>query len=486
MFARLYNVAWSRTGRDRPVLPMATIRLLLDAAGAATSDARSDFRYIKRGVLQLPGVASSQDYRANYLIYSNDNVHYFGAWVDSIDWSSAGSYAVTFTDDLFTTFAASAHVTGYRTRKPYDLIPAGKALQGDFGVCGWSNLWSWSLAFGENVSVLVYLAPGDTDLQYAYSPTPSTAFIAVIQDDTDYANFQGMLNDPLFKFSSIIAAYLIPSELIPDALITKSYKYNVISTPFTFKTFATHKAARSFVVGMPTDREQSYAVFLNDHDSVVRVRMGSNTAMLHASDLANYQFTVRYGFTPAPFLSVTPNYKSAIGVATRSPSYGFSRFPQAPLSSDAFASWFQSVVFPSICGIGAGAATGGVGALIGGAIGTAAGAALSSATTHMIPDYLTGDSSALFSAGVDALGIDILVPANWRQGETYYDQFGFPCASRETFYIRVTGGTGIYEFIQSTDNVIDGEMPAAAKDDIDQMLKAGVRVWSTIDIGEYI
>lgn len=485
MFARLYNVAWSRTGRDRPVLPMTTIRLLLDAADAATSDARTDFRYIKRGVLQLPGVASSQDYRANYLIYSNDNVHYFGAWVDSIEWASAGSFAVNFTDDLFTTFASRATVTGYRTRKPFNLIPSGEALQGDFNVCGWSNLWSWTLKFDENAAVLVYLAPGETDLQYAYSPTPSTAFIAVIQNDSDYTNFQSMLNDPLFKFSSIIAAYVVPAELIPSGLINKSYKYNLISNPFTFKTFPISHFPLSMTVSLPSAREELYRVFLNDHDSIVRVRMGSDTAMLHTSDLKTFSFTVRYGFTPTPFLTVTPNYKSTIETTAHSPSFGFSRFPQAPLSSDAFSSWFQSVALPSISGIAAGAVTGGVGALIGGAIGTAAGTALSAVSTHMVPDYLAGDSSALFSAGVDALGIDILIPANSDQGEEYYQQFGFPCAGRETFYLRVVT-TGIYQFIQSNDNVIAGEMPAAAKDEIDQMLKAGFRAWDTIDIGVYV
>lgn len=488
MFARLYNVAWSRTGRDRPVLPMATIKTRLDAAGAATSAARTDFRYIKRGVLQLPGVASDQDYRANYLIYSNDDVHYFGAWIDSIEWASAGSFAVTFTDDLFTTFAAGATVQGYVTRKKYENIPAGYAGDGDFAVNGWANIWTWELSFSTPPVLLVYLTPGETDLIYAFSKTPSAAFIAVVQNDTDFTALQAMLADPLFKFESIVAAYLVPASLVLDSMLTTAqYKYNLISTPFTFKTFRNAESTQSpytFNVSLDPAIETRYKIFLNNHDSTVRIRLGGNSTKINVRDLYNTNFEIRAGFSPTPFITITPTYKAAPytgGSAGNTPTFGFNKFPQAPLSADAFASWIQSVAFPAVMGLAAGALTGGIGG-IGMLVGGVAGLAMNGVTSHMIPDYSAGDSNAVFSSGRGAVGIDILIPANSEQGFDYYDQFGFPCGQRESFTIQQST---LYAFIQSTDNVITGNMPAAAKDEIDAALKAGVRCWNTIGLGDY-
>ena len=494
MFARLYNVAWSRTGRDRPVLPMATIKTKLDAAGAATSAARTDFRYIKRGVLQLPGVASDQDYRANYLIYSNDDSHYFGAWIDSIEWASAGSFAVTFTDDLFTTFAAGATVEGYRKRACIRnwALAHQPTVVGDFNAIGWEIVTTWQATFSEQVpTFLFYLLPAVSNPNtYAYSRVPSGAFIAVATDNNDLLNILTMLQSPSFNFDSLIACYVVPAGLIgANMLENKTYQWATSSgASATFKTFKNVGTPMALSNTDPaTDVNLSvadtYAALLNDHDCQIRIRLGESTHMIRPSDLASFNFVVEYGFKPTPFMTITPRWNGNY----LTPSFGFSSFPQAPISADSFNAWLRNVAIPSTIGIIGGAINVGVGNVDGGrSIGEGIGEQLrSSMFGYSISDYSQGRADPVSAAGKSFVGVDVLIPKNWAEALHYYAEFGFPTQGRASFTLSPTGANVAFDFYQSTDNIITGNMPAAAKDEIDAALKAGVRCWNTIGIGDY-
>lgn len=492
MFARLYNVAWCKTGRDRPVLPMATIKTQLDAAGAATSAARTDFRYIKRGVLQLPGVASDQDYRANYLIYSNDDAHYFGAWIDSIDWASAGSFAVSFTDDNFTTFAAGATVEGFLTRKTiadWSLAHA-PTTNGDFNICGWTKINTWNMQFtADRPPLLFYLLPAHSITnRYAFSRIPSATFIAIVQDNADLIQMLDIFSSASFNFNSLVACYAIPAGLILSEMITReTYQWSTASgASATLKTFTNTGSPLILTNGITEDTVRlkpadTYTALINDHDMQIRVLLGGSTHMIRPKDInSNFDFTVEVGFSPTPFVTISPHWNGN----SSSPSFGYFSFPQVSVSSEAFSAWLRQSAIPSTVGIIGGAFKGasGFGEALGKGIKSVIGDAI---VGYSSTDYSQGNSDAVSAAGQRFLGIDIMIPANWAEAVSYYAQFGFPTQGRLSFSLTPPTSRA-YEFIQSIDNIITGEMPLAAKNEIDAALNAGVRCWNTVQIGGYI
>lgn len=492
MFARLYNVKWNRTGRDRPVMSMSAIKTALDTAGAGTSDARTDFRYIKRGSLQLPGVASDQDYRANYLIYSNDDNgqgqgHFFGAWVDSIDWSSAGSFTVTFTDDNFTTFAAGATVEGYVIRETINdwTTAHTPTTTGDFNVCGWKILDTWQMYFDSNTALLFYLLPADSaPNQYAYSKVPSSTFIAIVENSTDLAKIYLMMTSTSFNFSSLVGCYAVPGGIISSAATeNKTYKWSTATGGSdTFKTFQNVNSPIRLVNNVTSNSVRlkpanTYLPLVNDHDMQIRVRIGGATHIIRPKDIDdNFDFVVECGFSPTPFLTITPAWNN--GYLT--PSFGFSAFPQVCVTSEAFVAWVRQSLIPTTIGIIGSAALGDVGGGVGKALNTFLHDQI---IGYSSSNYSQGNSDAVSAAGRSFVGIDVMIPRNWSEALLYYAQFGFPTQGRFSFQLTTSSA---YKMIQSTDNIISGTMPAAAKDEIDAMLKAGVRCWNTIDIGGYI
>lgn len=485
MFARLYNVAWSRTGRDRPVLPMATIRSLLDAAGAATSDARSDFRYIKRGVLQLPGVASSQDYRANYLIYSNDNVHYFGAWVDSIDWSSAGSFVVTFTDDLFTTFAAGATVDGYVTRKIYT-TPSGEAvgdhISGDRSVAA---LWGLSLSRININPVIVYVNVATTNARF-YKPrgiisTPTVPIL--LQTANDFSTFVSLLNNTNFDVSQIVSAFVVPSVMV-DGVTTGVIQFSVAGGEDLRFNYIEDSGLLTPSVDIFAGISGDDLILLNSHDAELTVRLGRSTVKVPFENIDSGVFQIVYSLSPIPSVTIIPSWRNDIAPYDNSVSYGYSDFPQLTISASTFQQWAIKNGLPALSGAALGALTGNV-AMLGQSAGALLGLGAQGLLSNMPPELSTGAVHSVDAAGRASVAIQLTLPRNRNRATDFYKQFGFPCGHREAIDFSPSTATSNFGFYQSTDNVITGEMPAAAKDEIDTMLKNGVRVWNTIDIGEY-
>lgn len=478
MFARLYNVAWSRTGRDRPVLPMATIKTQLDAAGAATSAARTDFRYIKRGVLQLPGVASDQDYRANYLIYSNDDSHYFGAWIDSIEWASAGSFAVTFTDDLFTTFAAGATVKGYRTRKSGTPAVWSEA-PGDFAVCetAIANVWGVSLATDGSDPILVYINKADANTPAFYRPrgVVATPFIPVIlRNDVEKARFTEFINSSFWSSDLIIAAYVIPAFLTSGISTYGTVTFGQYSFAAIPDSGIASTTIDLFSVLTGDDR-----ILLNSHDSRYQIRLGKTTIDVPFEAVQSGTVTIEVALTPSPVISFRPDWNTSD--AAKSPKYAFSDFPQISFSENTFNQWAMKNALPAIGSVAGGAMMGGPAGAIAGAIGAGISFATQSANPAMMT-ATTGATSSIDAVAGCSAAVQLVIPKDKTRAVDYYKRFGYPCAHAETMALTSTPS---FTFFQSVDNVITGEMPAAAKDEIDAALKAGVRCWNTIGIGDY-
>lgn len=485
MFARLYNVAWSRTGRDRPVLPMTTIRLALDAADAATSDARTDFRYIKRGVLQLPGVASSQDYRANYLIYSNDNVHYFGAWVDSIEWASAGSFAVNFTDDLFTTFASRAIVEGYVTRKIYT-TPSGEAPgdhnSGDRSVAA---LWGISLSrIGIN-PVIVYINAA-TETKRFYKPrgiisTPTVPIL--LQTTNDFSSFARLLYETDFDVSQVVGAFVVPSAMV-DGVTTGRVGFDVIGDDDIIFDYIEDSGLHSPTVNMFSAISGDDALLLNSHDAELSVRLGQTTVKIPLENIDSGVFQIVYSLSPIPSVTIIPSWRNDISPYDNGVSYGYSDFPQLTISASTYQQWAIKNALPALSSAALGALTRNV-AMLGHSGLSLLGIGVQGLISNMPPELSTGAVHSVDAAGRASVAIQLTLPKNRTRAIDFYKQFGYPCGHREVFDFAPATVTDKFSFYQSTDNIINGTMPAHAKDEIDEMLKAGVRCWNTIQIGDY-
>lgn len=480
MFARLYNAPWSRTGRDRTVAPMSAIVSALESA--ATSAARTDFRFIKRGALQLPGVASSQDYRANYLIYSNDDVHFFGAWIDSVEWASSNSFVVRFTDDNFTTFAAGAIINGYVTRKNYT-VPSGEALgdhiSGDRAVAA---LWSMRLdALGAN-AIIVYWGGDVTPAQF-YRPrgTVQTPFIPILlEDSTDRDKFKNLIQNTNFKPEMIIAAYVVPPAML-TGITTGTFTVNqIFGQDITFK-FITDSAI--YQTTFDAFANITDPILLNSGDAELVVRVGKSANRIPIESIADGVFTIKVALTPSPVISIRPNWRKTQSLALRTdlPEYAYSDFPQISFTENAFNQWAIKNALPAVASILGGAVVGGAGGALVGAAGISR-QFLNTPMAGLTPSYSPGATSSLDAVAGASVGIQLMLPADRQRALDFYAQFGYPCGHRERFAL-IPGNTP--QFWQSTDNVIDGEMPAAAKDEIDNMLKAGVRVWNTTAIGDY-
>lgn len=489
MFARLYNVAWSRTGRDRPVLPMATIKNNLDAAGAATSAARIDFRYIKRGVLQLPGVASDQDYRANYLIYSNDDSHYFGAWIDSIDWASAGSFAVNFTDDNFTTFAAGATVQGYRTRGVMEL-PSGEAL-GDFRACETDIAFLWGMTLAETYNPIIVYLNVETAAHNFFKPRGiiETPYVPLLlESNADKATFLEMISNTNFDADKIVAAYVVPA-LMTESVTTARINFPVFLQPDVTLPYITDSGLRTLTIDpFAAIRNTADKILLNSNDAKLTVRLGKSSINVPIESIdVSGSFTVKIALTPYPTIAIVPPWKSDVSLFNSAAAYGYADFPMISFSGSNFAYQQISKAIPSaLASFAAGFSAGG----LPGAIGMTAGSLIGSAITAQTaieppPNVSTGGVNSIDAVRQASVAIELRLPADRTRAVNFYKRFGYPCAHSALIDFAPWTQTAKYDFYQSTDNVITGNMPAAAKDEIDAALKAGVRCWNTIGIGDY-
>ena len=452
---------------------------------AATSAARTDFRYIKRGALQLPGVASSQDYRANYLIYSNDDVHFFGAWIDSVEWASSNSFVVRFTDDNFTTFAAGAIINGYVTRKNYT-VPSGEALgdhiSGDRAVAA---LWGMSLLQTATNPVIVYLNVATTTNRF-YKPrgiihTPTVPVI--LQTDAEFERFASLLNNTNFDASQIVGAFVVPAEMI-SGIATGVIQFDVVFGADMQFNYIADSALYSQSVDMFSAITGDDLILLNSGDADLTVRLGRSQIKIPLENIDSGIFQIVYALSPVPSVTIVPSWRNNVTPYANGVSYGYSDFPQLTISASTFQQWALKNALPALSSAAIGAISGNAAAL-GIGIGNVLGVGIAGALNNFPPDVSTGATHSVDAAGRASVAIQLTLPRNRTRATDFYKQFGFPCGHRETFDFSPASAGASFAFIQSTDNVIDGEMPAAAKDEIDSMLKNGVRVWNTTAIGDY-
>ena len=476
-------------------MSMSAIKTALDNAGAGTSEARIDFRYIKRGSLQLPGVASDQDYRANYLIYSNDNIHYFGAWIDSIDWSSAGSFTVTFTDDNFTTFAAGATVNGYRTRcNKFSGTPLPwHEMPGDFAVNETEIVDVWGLRLnpsGEN-PIIVYVNAEATPAQM-YNPNGVmyTPFIPVVLKTSAARDlFRDMLNSTWWSSNMVIAAYVIPEEFLSNVQQYGTVHFGT-GTGWDFPAIPTGYGLNTTSVNIFNSVTGDKRFLLNSHDSKLQIRLGKTAVTVPFETIKSGSIKIEMGLSPSPVIAFTPDWHTSD--RDKSPKYAFTDFSQFAFSESTFNEWLLKNALPAI-GSGTYAGFAGGGSAGAGAIGAVAGGLASTVGTftnymlsHPTPETTTGSTSSIDAVAGASAAIQLVMPKDSDRALNFYKRFGYPCAHAETInFSNWSPDIGNYSFIQSTDNAISGTMPAAAKDEIDAMLKAGVRCWNTIDIGDY-
>lgn len=485
MFARLYNVKWHKTGRDRPVMPMASIRQQLDASGAGTSPAWTDFRYIKRGALQLPGVASDQDYRANYLIYSNDDIHYFGAWVESIDWASSNSFVVTFNDDLFTTFAAGASIDGYITRKIYE-IPSrespGDLLKGDMSVAA---LWGMSLSDNTFNPVLLYINV-ETEDSSVFRPRGivSTPLVPVLlQTERAFGDFMRMTHTTSFDLSLIVSAFVLPWEML-NGVTTGLITFDIIGgETFTFDG-VTDSGLITKTIDIFANIDADDRILLNSHDAELVVRLGKTSIPVPIDYLTSGNFRVIYSLSPFPSVVIVPDWDSKIALFNNGAAYGYGDFPQIPMSASTFEQWAIKNALPAI-GSAAITLASGSPTSVSSAVQAVSSTVMTGLFSHFPPDVNTGSMGTIDAAGRASVAIQLSLPKDRARARNYYRQFGYPCSHRESFDLTPWTVGANYGYYQSTDNVIYGAIPTSARDEIDAMLKSGVRCWSTVDIGGY-
>lgn len=478
MYARLYTAPWNRTGRDRTVLSMTAIRDAL--ASYATSDARTDFRYIKKGTIKLPGVASSQDYRATYLIYSNDDVHYFGAWIDSIEWSSAESFAVSFTDDYFNTFAFGATVQGQRLRK-IDLLTWNEAV-GDFpyNETRIDKIYGVRLSEDGDNPVIVYINAEITPAEFYRSRGVmwSPFVTIVLLDQADRNRFRELINTSWWSADIVIAAYAVPSDFLEGISQWGSVTF---SSTYSFKAVQ-NQGLYSKTVDMFSNITGNQRIVLNSHDSKLQIRLGKNVVNVPFEALNSGNVTVEFALTPNPVISFKPDWNTSS--AAYSPKYAFSDFPQISFTENAFGQWAIKNALPAVgSGVVGGFASGGpLGALAGG-ISSAAGSLIGYGLNNPTPDATSGATSSIDAVAGASAAVQLVVPKDISRVTRFYGEFGYPCFHRETYALNTLNRR--WDFLQATDNVITGSMPQAAKDEIDAAVKSGVRIWNTVNIGDY-